>query len=185
MTEKKDQEKKSSAFYTLPLLEIFTKFGTSEKGLTGSQAVSRLEKYGPNILEKEKALSALSLFFLQFSNPLIYVLLVADLVTLALGNYIDFTVISVAVFSGAILGFLQEHQAAKTLKAISKIIQPKAVVIRDETTIEITQDKIVPGDVIVLNPGDKVPADARLLEASDLRTNAKRFLLQRLNRTSI
>lgn len=141
------------------------------RGLTDREANYRLQKFGRNMLPEEKALSGLSIFLEQFRSPLIYILVIAGIVTLILKNLTDAVVIFGAVFLNTIVGFLQEHKANQTLRALKKVVKHRAEVLRGGNLKIIDSEELVPGDIIVLNPGDKVPADGRIIECSDLGIN--------------
>ncbi len=145
--------------------------GYSAKGLTSAEANKRLTAYGPNILPEKQHFSAVSIFVHQFTSPLIYVLLGAIAVTLILGDLLDAAVIGGAVGINTILGFIQEYKAETTLAALKKILTPKAKVIRDGETAMIPASELVPGDTVILSPGDHVPADGRVVEAVSLFIN--------------
>ena len=140
-------------------------------GLTSAQASKLLKKYGLNELQKKKQVSALKIFLSQFTSPLIYILVFAGAVTLFLKDFTDAIVIFAAVVINTILGFYQEFKAQKTLAALKSLLAPKAKVIRDGKQQEIDTRFLVPGDLVVLAIGDRVPADGVLVEATDLTVN--------------
>lgn len=141
------------------------------EGLISSQVEKLLKKYGPNELRAKKQLSALKIFLSQFTSPLIYILAFAGIITLFLGDFTDTFVIFAAVFLNTILGFYQEFRAQKSLQALKSLLAPRAKVIRDGKQQEIDARQVVPGDLVVLTIGDKVPADGVLIEATDLMVN--------------
>jgi len=149
--------------------EVLEEFKTSERGLDAETARQRLEQYGKNTLTPTHRKGPLERFLLQFHNVLIYALLVAAVVTGVLGHWIDTWVILGVVFVNAIIGFIQEGKAEKALDAIRTMLSLKAVVVRDGRRQEILADQLVPGDIVVLRSGDKVPADVRLLKVHNLR----------------
>lgn len=136
------------------------------KGLSVGEARELLEKHGPNKLPEKPPPSDFKIFLQQFKSPLVYVLLVAGIVTLVLREYSDATIIGAALFINTILGFIQERRANKALSALKALIHPTAHVIRDGYQKDIPVEEIVPGDTCILNQGDKVPADGRLLSAN-------------------
>ncbi len=142
-----------------------------EQGLTSEEAQKRLEKFGPNELKKKREFSSLKLFLFQFKSPLVYVLVFAGIVTLFLRDFTDSAVIFAAVFLNTILGFYQERKAQKALIALRSLLAPKAMVIRDGEQQEIDASKIVPGDLVILTIGTRVPADGALIEATDFSVN--------------
>jgi len=141
------------------------------KGLTAKQAEKKLQKHGPNLIERKKQLPWLKLLFDQFRSPLVYILFFAGLATFFLQEWTDSVVIFMAVGVNTILGFIQEFKAEKSLIALRKILVPHAQVIRDGQQETIEADKIVPGDLVVLQEGGKVPADGVVIEAVDLFIN--------------
>jgi magnesium-transporting ATPase (P-type) len=138
-------------------------------GLSAAVAGSRLAEHGPNRLTPPKKRGPLVRFLLQFHNVLIYVLLGAAGVTAALGHGVDTAVILGVVVINALIGFLQEGKAEKSLDAIRNMLSLHAMVMRDGRRIEIAAEELVPGDVVLLASGDKVPADLRLIEMRSLR----------------
>jgi len=139
-----------------------------EKGLTFEEVESRIKEYGLNSLPEKPPPSNLSLIISQLKSPLVYVLLAAGVVTLFLHEYTDALVIAIAVFINTVLGFVQEKKAGQSLRALKELIHPEAKVIRngEMQTIDVTH--LVPGDLVVLNKGDKIPADGRLEYANRL-----------------
>ncbi len=135
-----------------------------EKGLTPQEAQWRLKEHGPNALPEAPPPSDLVIFISQFKNPLVYVLVVAGVVTFFLKELADTAIIFLAVFVNTILGFLQERKASKALEALKKLLHPHAKVIRGGELLTIGVEEIVPGDVVVLHQGDKVPADGELFD---------------------
>ncbi len=148
--------------------EIFLEFKTTERGLSFDEAKKRLEKHGPNKLPEEKRLSAGQIFFNQFKNSLVYILLAAAVITIVLGEFVDAGVILAAVFLNVLIGFTQERRAEKTIEKLKEVIDHRAKVVRDGTEKEIGAEEVVPGDILVIEAGDKIPADARLIGAINL-----------------
>ncbi|MFH1256009.1 MAG: cation-translocating P-type ATPase [Candidatus Diapherotrites archaeon] len=143
--------------------------GSSEKGLGETEAVARLEKFGANELEKGKKFSAVKLFFGQFSNFLVLILLAAALISFFFGDALDASAIFAIVILNAALGFVQEFKAEKAMEALRKMTALKANVLRGGIAREIDATLLVPGDLVLLGAGDKVPADLRLIESVELR----------------
>ena len=150
-------------WYTLPLAKVFSKLKTDKTGLSSAEAEKRLVKFGPNKLPEEKKLSSLIILFNQLKSPLVYVLIGAAAISLFLRDFIDLAIILMAVFLNTILGFYQENKANKAITYLKKLIDFKAKVLRDNNEIEISTKNLVPGDIIFLKAGDKIPADARLI----------------------
>jgi magnesium-transporting ATPase (P-type) len=144
-------------------------FATGPAGLTGAEARRRLERDGPNRLPEPPRAGPVLRFLRQFNNLLIYVLLAAAAVTAALGHPVDTGVILAVVLVNAIIGFVQEGRAEEALAAIRGMLAPEARVIRDGRRRSVPAEALVPGDVAILEPGDRVPADLRLTSATGLR----------------
>ncbi|NLY63796.1 MAG: cation-transporting P-type ATPase [Alcaligenaceae bacterium] len=163
--------KQSSAidWHTLTPLQVEQKLQTAKSGLTQNEARERLTKYGPNRLAPPKKRGPLLRFLLQFHNLLLYVMMGAAVITAALGHWIDTGVLMMAVVLNAIIGFIQEGKAESALDAIREMLSPHATVIRDGQHQEIDAANLVPGDIVALASGDRVPADLRLLNVRDLR----------------
>lgn len=141
------------------------------QGLTKKEVKIRQKKFGKNKLPEEKPLSKLRIFLEQFKSPLIYILVIAGIVTLILKKYTDATVIFGAVFLNTIVGFVQENKTSQTLRALKKVIQHQAEVLREENLKIMDSQNLVPGDIVIFTPGDKVPADGRIIECRDLKIN--------------
>ncbi len=156
-------------WYQLDVRKLFDKFGTSENGLTVVEAKERLARYGPNRLAEEEKISRIKILIHQFKSPLIYILLIAGLVTILLQEYIDSSVILAVVILNAFIGFIQEFKAEESVRALKKMVVPKARVIRNGKEKEINSEEVVPGDVVYLSSGARVPADLRLFHVLELR----------------
>ncbi|MCH2037823.1 MAG: HAD-IC family P-type ATPase, partial [Rickettsiales bacterium] len=156
-------------YHSLESSEVITMLDSSVDGLSSDQASDRLKEVGPNRLPEPPKKSALVRFLLHFHNILIYVLLGAAVITAFLDHLIDSFVILAVVLVNAIIGFLQEGKAEKAMDAIRKMLAPHANVIRDGKRVSIEGDTLVPGDIVLLEAGDKVPADLRLLTAHGLQ----------------
>lgn len=137
-------------------------------GLSTIEAKIRLEKFGPNKLPEVPPPSDLSILLAQFKNPLVYILLIASIVTVLLRDYTDAAVIAAAVGLNTILGFFQERRASRALFALKKLIQPHSLVFRDRERKKVFVEEIVPGDICVIGSGDKIPADGKVLSGSRL-----------------
>jgi magnesium-transporting ATPase (P-type) len=155
-------------WHALPTDACLEKLATSAHGLGGDEAARRLAEHGPNRLPPPARRSVLLRFLLQFHNLLIYVLLAAGVVTALLGHWIDSGVIFGVVVINAIVGFIQEGKAEQAMDAIRHMLSPHAAVLRDGQLREIPAEELVPGDVVQLAAGDKVPADLRLLRVREL-----------------
>jgi len=142
-----------------------------EKGLSEKEVKIHQREFGENKLPEEKALSRLKIFLEQFRSPLIYILIVAGIVTLILKEYADAIVIFGAVFLNTIVGFIQENKASQALSELKRIVKHTAEVLRGGGLKIIDSAELVPGDIVILNPGDKVPADGRIIECQNLKIN--------------
>ena len=157
-------------FYKKEVKDIFKELNTTEKGISESEANLRIEKYGKNILEEKKKINPIFLLLGQFNDPVVWVLLGAALISAVLGEYIDFFVILAILVANAIIGFVQEFKAEKAIEALKKMASLKAVILRDGKTVEVDASMLVPGDIVILTAGEKVPADCRLIELNNLQT---------------
>ena len=156
-------------WYQLNSKEILHKLKTSEEGLNDKEVKARLVQYGANKLAEEEKLNKLKILFHQFTSPLIYILLIAAIVTFILDEYIDTGVIMAVVFLNAIIGYVQEFKAEKSVRALKEMLVPRARVIRDGVEKEINSLELVPGDIVLLASGSKVPADLRLFRTIELK----------------
>lgn len=169
--ERSPQDRDSSInWHALGLEDVFTRIDASDQGLINAEAAKRLERYGFNRLPSPPQRSPLKRFLLQFNNMLIYVLLGAALITAALADWVDAGVILLVVLINAGIGFFQEGKAEKAVEAIRGILSHEALVLRDGDKTTVSAEELVPGDLVFLQSGDKVPADLRLIQAKNLRT---------------
>lgn len=171
MSETATSTEKSSKpiWYNRTVDDALDELSVDENGLSSEEASQRLEKYGSNKLPEGKSRSALMRFLLQFHNVLIYVLMVAAVITALLDHWIDTWVIIAVILINAIIGFVQEGKAEKALEGIRKMLSLHATVFRDGEREDIDAEDLVPGDVVLLESGDKVPADLRLISIRNLR----------------
>jgi magnesium-transporting ATPase (P-type) len=160
---------KTPAWHSYPPQKVLEAFKTGPSGLSQTEAQQRLEQFGANRLKPSKPKSTLIRFLLQFHNVLIYILLVASVMTAFLGHWVDSGVILGVVVINAVIGFVQEGKAEKALSAIRRMLSLNAMVLRNGQRIQIPAEELVPGDVVLLQSGDKVPADMRLLSCKNLR----------------
>ncbi len=158
-------------WHSLSVDDVIKALKSDVKGLSDAEAKARLSKFGPNELVAVRKFSPLKIFFGQFKSILIWILIGATIISLIMGEEIDAIVIFAIVLVSSAFGFTQEYRAEKALEALKRMLSPTVTVIRDskETTIPIRE--VVPGDIIVLKEGDKVPADARLIEVINLQVN--------------
>ena len=158
-----------ATWHDRPAAEAMAHFGTQTEGLSEQQIQERLKTYGPNRLPEAKKQGPLLRFLRQFNNLLIYILIAAAAVTAVLGHWVDTGVILAVVVVNAVIGFIQEGKAEQALDAIRNMLAPKATVLRLGRRRTIPGDDIVPGDIVILEAGDRVPADLRLMEVRGLR----------------
>src|SRR5262245_45409953 len=140
------------------------------KGLDAAEAASRLQQYGPNRLPEGRRRGPLMRFLSQFNNILVYVLLGAGFTKLMLDLWLDAGIIFGVVILNALLGFIQEGKAEKALESIRNMLSAEARTLRDGETRMMPAEELVPGDIVLLESGDKIPADLRLADAKNLRT---------------
>ncbi len=157
--------------YSKSISQVLKELETTEHGLTQAEVEKRLEKYGPNELKEEKGISVVTLFLSQFKDFLMIILIIAVIVSFFIGETADAIVILIILVASGILGFVQEYKAEKSLEALKKMSSPKARVVRDGTERTIDTTEIVPGDVVLLDVGDKVPADCRIISCHNLRVD--------------
>jgi len=159
------------AWHAIPRHEVVKRLSTScEKGLDPAEASIRLQKYGPNRLPEGRKPSPFTRFLAQFNNILVYVLLAAGFTKIMLNLWVDAAIIFGVVVLNALLGFIQEGRAERALDSIRNMLSAEARTVRGGETRMIPAEQLVPGDVVLLESGDKIPADLRLIEAKNLRT---------------
>ncbi|KKS31695.1 hypothetical protein A2380_03745 [candidate division WWE3 bacterium RIFOXYB1_FULL_43_24] len=146
-------------------------FLTEEKGLTSTEVTERQEQYGLNVLPEKAPPSKLYLFLSQLKSPLVYVLLASSIITFIIGEYANAFIILLAVVINTTLGFVQEYKTSNALAALKKFISDEATAIRDGNRVLIDSSQIVPGDIVILNQGDKIPADGKILSSNRLHVN--------------
>ena len=158
-------------WHSLSREQIFEKLNTSLRGLSPEEAQNRIEQYGPNSLPEKKPTPLIFLFFNQFNSPLIFILLTASVITYAIGNASDAYIILAVLVFNAIVGTIQEGKAQNTLNALKKFVETKATVLRAGTEFIISDREVAPGDIIGLEEGEKVPADARVIFSQNLKAD--------------
>jgi cation-transporting ATPase F len=162
----------SSHWHHLPGAEVVELLDThAEQGLDRFEIEQRRKHFGPNMLPSRKGRGPLVRFLLQFHQPLVYILVAAGVVTLLLHDWIDAGVILAVVLVNAMIGYLQESKAVAALEALARTMTTQANVIRSGSTRSVPSQELVPGDLVVLQSGDKVPADVRLLRIRDLHAD--------------
>jgi magnesium-transporting ATPase (P-type) len=161
----------AAAWHAISADEVVKRLATNrQKGLDAAEASTRLQKYGPNRLPEGKKRGPFMRFLAQFNNILVYVLLGAGFIKLMLNLWVDAGIIFAVVILNGLLGFIQEGKAEKALDSIRNMLSAEARVVRGGETRMIPADQLVPGDVVTLESGDKIPADLRLVDAKNLRT---------------
>ncbi len=155
-----------------PAEEVTTLLTTHpDRGLSLFEAKHRLERFGPNMVTAKKQKGPLIRFLLQFHQPLVYILLAAAFITLILQEWVDSSVIFGVVIVNAIIGFIQESKAEKAIESLKQMMTTQATVLRDGKWTQIDSTQLVPGDIVRIQSGDKVPADVRLLTCRDLQVD--------------
>jgi Ca2+-transporting ATPase len=157
-------------WHTLPETEVIDSLATDlDKGLDASEVERRREQFGSNTIIQKKGRSLVVMFLLQFHQPLVYILLAAAVITSFLQEWVDAGVIYGVVLINAVIGFNQEAKAVKAIEALSKAMTSSATVLRGGERRQIPATELVPGDIVILQSGDKIPADLRLLSARELQ----------------
>ena len=151
-------------YYNLNVSDTIKSIGTSQKGLSEEEAKKRLKEYGSNELKHNEKISPFQILIRQFTSSIVFILLAALIISLLIGEKLDAIVISTIVVLNGIFGFVQEFKAEKAIEALKKLTALKAKVIRNGIETEIDSRELVPGDIILLETGSKVPADARLID---------------------
>ena len=160
--------------YRQSVEEVLEELKTTDKGLTQREAAARQEKYGPNKLKEAAKATALQRFFKQLKDPMLIILLAAAAVSAATDfiageSFTESIIILVVVLLNAILGVIQESKAEAAIEALQTMTAAKCKVLRDEKTEVLESSNLVPGDVVILEAGDAVPADGRLIECASLK----------------
>lgn len=159
-------------WYQKNLKEIFSRLKTDKKkGITQEEAEKRLKRYGLNVLPSGKQTTWVQFLVRQFTSPLIYILLIGAVLTIVLKEWVDMTVILLAVFVNVVVGFWQEFKSNNILKKLKEVVKTSAFVIRDGAVHEINAELLVPGDIILLKTGMKIPADARVIKVRRLEVD--------------
>lgn len=162
---------KNQAWHTADLPDVMLALNTTEGGLSENEALERLQKWGPNKLPQQNPPLFVWIFLRQFRNPLIYILLFAAVVSMVIGDLKDASFIVIVLAINAAIGSYQEWHAEQSSNALKKLLQIRAFVIRNSEVREINAEEVVPGDVVWLESGNRVPADIRLLKGKGLEIN--------------
>jgi P-type Ca2+ transporter type 2C len=158
-------------WHTLTTDEIFKFLAASHSGLSEEEAKKRIGISGYNELIEKGKDSIIKIFARQLTNPLIYILILASIIKFSLGNTLDGTVLTATILLMSLIGFFQEMKAARAMETLKKLTSPKTKVKRDGKVVVIPSEMLVPGDLIIIESGDFVPADARLVEVTNLKVN--------------
>lgn len=162
----------NTAWHSLDVPAVAAALGVDARlGLSDADAAERLKRYGPNVITPRRGTPAIVRFLLQFHAALVYILLAAAAATIVLGEYVDAAVIFGVVLVNAVIGFVQESKAVRAIEALAKSMRIEATVRRSGQRRRLSAAEIVPGDVVLLEPGDRVPADMRLVVVRDLHTD--------------
>lgn len=167
---KPSPKEQTPLWHTLPIETAFSRLNSAPAGLTGAEAARRLAEHGPNELRAFRPISPWTILLVQFRNVLIVILLVATVLSALLGHGVEAAAIAVIILFSVLLGFAQEYRAERAIEALRQMAAPTAAVLRDGEEVELPARDLVPGDVILLRAGDRVPADARLVEEANLQT---------------
>jgi len=160
----------NNSFHSKPVENVLKKLSSRLNGLTREEAKTRLRDFGPNEIAEKKAKHPALIFLKQFHSSLIYILLAAAAISFFIGHAVDVYVILAVILINAIIGFIQENKAERSIQALKRMIVPYAKVFREGKLLQIHAKELVPGDVIFLEEGDRIPADARLFEVKNTRT---------------
>jgi Ca2+-transporting ATPase len=165
-------EQEHQFWHSIEVNDVLKEFNTdAHNGLKEDEILGRQQKYGKNILTQKKGDGPIKRFLLQFHNSLLYVLIISGFITLFLKQWADCSVIFGVVLVNAIVGFIQESKALKSLEALAKSMTTQAVVMRDGKRIHVDSSEVVPGDILFFVSGDKVAADIRLISSRELQIN--------------
>ncbi len=171
MSKEKEKRERYS-WYHKGVEEVERHFETdSGQGLSAEEAAERINQYGPNEIAGKKRKSSFALFMDNFKQPLIYILVIASAVSFLVGKNLDAAVIFAVAVLNAFISFIQESKAEKAISALAKTMVSQAMAVRDGKKVKIASGQIVPGDLVVLSSGDKIPADMRLIKVKNLQVN--------------
>jgi len=168
---KASPDETSSVWHTLPVDAVMSHLCSASQGLAEVEVERRFAQYGPNELQAADRVSPWAILLQQFKNVLIIVLLIATVIAAFLGEGVETIAIAVIVLFAVLLGFIQEYRAERAIEALKRMAAPTVTVIRDGQEMEIPARELVPGDLIVLSAGDKIAADARLIESVNLKVD--------------
>jgi Ca2+-transporting ATPase len=158
-------------WHAISLNNVFTETKSNNNGISSEEALKRIKEFGHNILPQEKPYSKIRLFLDQFNNSLMYILSSAVVISFFLKHYSDALFIVIVLLINTIVGFYQENKANNSLSVLKKMVKIRAKVLRDGYKKEIDSEELVPGDIIMLKAGDKIPADGRIIESKDFKVD--------------
>lgn len=161
----------STSWHSRSSTAVIEELRSSERGLSSAEATLRLKQYGRNKLPEARVDSVFVIFLRQFQSPLIYILVAASIVVFMIGEVVDGSIILAVLLFNAIVGTIQEGKAQNTLLALKKFVETKATVLRNDKEIIISDTELVPGDILILQEGEKVPADARVIVSNNLKAD--------------
>jgi len=161
----------TSVWHSKKIDQVLNELKVSKDGLSSEEAKNRLDEFGYNELKEKKGVTPLQIFLRQFKDLFVIMLLIATAISFLIGETIDAAVIAIIVILNSVLGFIMEYRSEKAMEAMKKLTAPKARVMRDGSEQIIAAKEIVPGDIVLLEAGDRVPADARLVEVVDLKAD--------------
>lgn len=151
-------------YYNRKISDIFNELKTSEQGLSSTEAKKRLTKYGKNILPKKKKDNIIKIFFRELKDPIVLLLIIAVIISISVGEIVDAMVITFIILVDAVMGAYQENRANRTADALDKLVEVDVNVIRDGEKISVPADELTIGDYVLLESGDKISADLRLVK---------------------
>lgn len=157
--------------YSRPIEQVFKDLETDPEGLKEKEVEQRLQKYGPNELEEQEKTTVFDILVNQFRDIFVIMLLVATAISFLVGETVDAVTIAAIVVLNAVFGFVQEYRSEKAMEALRELATPKARLMRDGKEVMVPAEEVVPGDIVLLESGDRIPADARLTEVTELKTS--------------
>ncbi|MFB0514058.1 MAG: cation-translocating P-type ATPase, partial [Candidatus Bathyarchaeia archaeon] len=161
----------TSAYHAMDIEEVFRTLKNSREGLSSEEAERRLREFGYNELVERERVTPLEIFLNQFKDVFVIMLLIATAISFLIGQIVDASTIAVIVILNSVVGFVQEYRSEKAMEAMKKLTAPKARVLRDGEERIIPAREVVPGDITMLEEGDRIPADGRLMEVVELKTS--------------
>lgn len=159
----------NNLWHTRSTDQVYAQLNSAETGLSAKEADARLAKYGPNEIQAAHRISPWEILFEQFKNVLILILLGATAISFFLGHGVESIVIAIIVLFAVGLGFIQEYRAERAIDALRQMAAPTATVLRDGIDVKVPAREVVPGDVVILHTGDRIPADGRIIESINLQ----------------